>query len=299
MRAYQPGQIQDHLWYFGRKESGVYLLEGAAESMIISGGMSYIVPEVLRQFEEFGINKERITKLLILHSHFDHVGIVPFFKRLLPDLQIYASSRAWEILGMPKAVETINKFSRHVAARMGMTEVCAGYDLDWWNGLHGVPLREGDSIGLGDGEVVILETPGHSSCSISAYVPKLEALFPSDAGGIPYGNTVFASGNSNFTEFQRSLEKLSKLKVHLFGADHYGYITGEEAARFMAETIETAKRFRAAVEECYRRIGDIDAAAKELIDAFYREHPDYFLSPEIHLGVYRQIVRHIAGALES
>jgi len=298
MRTYRAGKIQDHLWYFGRKESGVYLLEGSVGSMIISGGMSYIVPEILRQFDEFGINKDRITKLLILHSHFDHVGIVPFFKHLLPDLQIYASSRAWEILGMPKAIETINEFSRYVAERMGMAEACSGYDLDWRNGLQGAHVREGDYISLGDIEVLILETPGHSSCSISAYVPKLKALFPSDAGGIPYGNTMFASGNSNFTKFQRSLEKLSKLDVHLFGADHYGYITGKEAPQFMAETIETAKRFRADVEACYWRTQDIDAAAKELIDAFYIEHPDYFLSPEIHLGIYRQIVRHIADALE-
>jgi glyoxylase-like metal-dependent hydrolase (beta-lactamase superfamily II) len=298
MRTHQPGKIRDHLWYFGRKESGVYLLEGNNESMIISGGMSYIVPQVLRQLKEFCITTERITKLLILHSHFDHVGIVPFFKQLLPDLEILASRRAWEILSMPKAVETVNEFSRLVAERMGMADAYSGYDLDWRNGLHGTPVREGDCINLGDMEVLILETPGHSSCSISAYVPRLKALFPSDSGGIPLKQTILTSGNSNFTKFQQSLEKLQSLDVHILGADHFGYITGEEATRFIADTIDAANRFRAAVEACYRRTRDIDIAARELIGSFYAAHPDYFLSPEIHLGVYRQLVRHIADALE-
>ena len=41
----------------------VYLLQGE-EDMIIEGGMSYIVPDMLRQFQERGINLNRITRLL-------------------------------------------------------------------------------------------------------------------------------------------------------------------------------------------------------------------------------------------
>jgi glyoxylase-like metal-dependent hydrolase (beta-lactamase superfamily II) len=81
MRIRKPGKILDHLWYLGYEESGIYLLDGGDEAMIINGGLSYIVPQVLRQLSEFNINEEKVTKFLILHSHFDHVGIVPFFKR--------------------------------------------------------------------------------------------------------------------------------------------------------------------------------------------------------------------------
>ena len=98
MRIRKPGKVRDRLWFLGRKESGVYFLEGNDESIIINGGMSYIVSDLLRQFKEFGIDEERITKLLILHAHFDHVGMVPFFKRRHPKIDIYASRRGWEIL---------------------------------------------------------------------------------------------------------------------------------------------------------------------------------------------------------
>jgi hypothetical protein len=36
-----------------------------------------------------------------------------------------------------------------------------------------------------------------------------------------------------------------------------------------------------------------------MVDAFYRENPEYILAPEILLGVYRQLVRHIALAMED
>ncbi|UCH07302.1 MAG: hypothetical protein JSV55_14720, partial [Deltaproteobacteria bacterium] len=66
MRIREPGKIRDNLWYLGSEESAVYLLEGHDESMLISGGMNYLVPALLRQFSDFAIDTERITKILIL-----------------------------------------------------------------------------------------------------------------------------------------------------------------------------------------------------------------------------------------
>ena len=75
----------------------VYLLKGK-EYMIIEGGMSYIVPDLLRQFRERSIDISKITRLsLVLHSHFDHCGIAPFFQRKIPGLRIVGSGRSQEL----------------------------------------------------------------------------------------------------------------------------------------------------------------------------------------------------------
>ncbi|MFB3884607.1 MAG: MBL fold metallo-hydrolase [Thermodesulfobacteriota bacterium] len=297
MRIRKRGRVLDRLWFLGREESGVYLLEGNDESMILSGGVGYIVPDLLQQFKEFGIHEERIRKLLILHAHFDHVGVVPFFKRRHPRLEIYASRRGWEILRMEKAIRTINEFSRRVANRMGKEEAYSTYDLDWRDDVVGKTVSEGDRIDLGGLEVFILEIPGHSSCSIGAYAPSLKALFPTDGGGIPLDETIVTSGNSNYTQYQQSLERLKNLEVDYYCADHYGYVTGEEAREFIPKTIEMAKQERARMEEAYRSTNDIDRAAQKLASFFSEEHPDYFLPPEISLDVYRQMVRHVAAAM--
>ena len=82
-------------------------------------------------------------------------------------------------------------------------------------------------------------------------------------------------------------------------ADHYGYLTGEEAGEFVPKTIEMAKKHRAEIEKAYRSTGDIDKVAKAMVNSFYYENRGYFLSPEIFLEVYRQMVRHIASAMEG
>lgn len=299
MRIRKPGKVHERIWFLGREESGVYLLEGDDGSMMVSGGMSYIVSDIIRQFNEFRIDESRIKKLLILHSHFDHVGIIPFFKRRNPEMEIYASERAWEILQMDKAILTINEFSRNVEKRMKREDIASAYDLEWRNDVSGKTIREGDRIDLGGLEVLILEIPGHSSCCIAAYIPKLKALFPTDGGGIPFDQTIVTSGNSNYTKYQQSLERLKDLKVDYYCADHYGYVIEEEAREFISKSIEMAKINRTQMEEAYRSSQDIDAAARKIISSFYEENPSYFLSPEIFLDVYRQMVRHIAMVIEG
>lgn len=77
MRIRDFGKVRDNLWHLGREESGIYVLQGLEHSMIINGGMSCILPDILRQMKIFNIDEGRIDKLLILHAHFDHVGTGP------------------------------------------------------------------------------------------------------------------------------------------------------------------------------------------------------------------------------
>jgi len=299
VRIRKPGKITDHLWYLGREESGVYLLEGKDTSMIISGGVSCIVPDLLRQFKEFGIEESKIGKLLILHAHFDHVGIVPFLKRRHPELEVLASERGWQILSMPRAIETINTFSTFASEMFNVADDLSSYDLEWREDITGSAVSETDRIELGGVTASVIETPGHSSCSISAYVPELKALFASDGGGIPFRNEIITSGNSNYTQYQQSLEKLRFLDVEFICADHYGYVTGEEARNYIDAAIDAARKFRALMESVYKRKGSVDDAVKELVDNTIKTRPDYFLPREILTGVYNQMVKHIAKSLDN
>jgi 2-aminobenzoylacetyl-CoA thioesterase len=273
------------------------MLEGRDGSVIISGGMSYLVPDLLHQFDEFGLKEDRIQGIIILHAHFDHIGIVPFFRIRNPGLKIYASARAWQILSEPKNIDTINQFSGRLTERMNVHVPYPVHQLDWPVGLSGEVISEGDVIDLGNREIQIFETPGHSSCSISAYVPQIRALFPSDGGGIPYKGTILASANSNFTLYLESLKKMEMLQIDYFCADHFGYICGDEAKSYISSSIDLAIKERARLEDIYRRSLDIDLAAREMASSFIKANPDYFLTFEIYEGVCRQMMRHIAKTM--
>ncbi len=298
MQSQAPGKICDGLWYLGFPETGVYLLESNSEYMLISGGMSYIVPTIIEQMKEFGLKENRISKMIILHAHFDHVGIVPYFSRKYPQIKIYASERAFQILSNPRAVKTINDFSRGVAARMGMDDVYTMYDLDWSLGVTGEKLHDEDEIILGGTKTKVIETPGHSSCSISVYVQSLRALFPSDGGGIPYKNKIVPAANSNYTHYVESLKKLERLEVDYLCADHFGYVYGEQARDYSVHSLDAANEEYTLSEEVYRRTRDIEIAAKEIATTFLAQNPDYFLPLEIYLGICRQTMKHVAGNLK-
>jgi glyoxylase-like metal-dependent hydrolase (beta-lactamase superfamily II) len=261
--------------------------------------MSYLVPDLLHQFDEFGLKEDRIQGIVILHAHFDHIGIVPFFHRRNPGLKIYASARAWEILREPKHIDTINQFSHQLTERMRIQVPYTTDELDWPVGLSGAIVSEVDAIDLGNRQVQIFETPGHSSCSISAYVPQIRALFPSDGGGIPYKGTILAAANSNFTLYLESLKKLELLPTDYLCADHFGYVYGDEARTYISSSIDSAMKERARLEDIYRRSFDIDTAAREAASSFIRENPDYFLTLEIYEGVCRQMIRHIAKTINQ
>ena len=295
MRFRKAGKVTENLWYLGREEAGVYIFEGRDDAILINGAMSYILPDVLEQMKTFRIDAKKIGKILILHSHFDHVGIVPYFKRNYPGIDVYASAPAWKIIAMPKAIEVMNSYSKLSAKWWGVASALDAYDIDWRDDITGITLAEGDKIELGGVSLLILDTPGHSNCSITAYELGIKVMFASDAAGIAYKDFCFPSMNTNMTQYLASLEKLKPLPVSYLCGDHYGYITGDEASRFLDLTFKEGVKWKAIMEDIYRKYGgDIDAAGKAITDYFYKQMPDYFIQRDILEGVFKQMLKFIS-----
>ena len=292
MRSSNPGQIDEGLWLLGTKESCVYLLEGSQSSALISAGMSYILPDLLRQINDFGISANKIEHIIILHSHFDHVGIVPFLKRKWPHVTIYASVRGWQVLNSPKAVSIINDYTMKVCRRVrGNTDDLSLLDWQWRYDAQGDDLGEGSRIDLGNRHIEIHETPGHSSCSISAYVPQLKALFPSDAAAIPYRDEFVIAAGSSFRQYLQSLDKLSGLDIEILCADHYGYVSGDEAKHYIARSKAAADQMIDRLLLALRQESSVEQVARQLVKSHFDLRPDYFVDPDILLSTYTRMLK--------
>jgi glyoxylase-like metal-dependent hydrolase (beta-lactamase superfamily II) len=300
MRVKKTGLIDEGLWLLGTEESCVYLLEGSRSSILISAGLSYILPECFRQIAAWGINEKKIDHIIILHAHFDHVGVVPFLKRKWPHVTVYASSRGWEVLANPKAISVINEFTLKVCRRVrGSSDILSSLDWQWRDDVRGEHLKQNSCIDLGDRHVEVYETPGHSSCSISAYVPQLKALFPSDAAAIPYQDEYVIAAGSSFDAYQQSLDMLAGLDVQLLCADHYGYITGEEATRYIAQSKSAAGQMIDKLRLALRKEGGVEPAAARLVKLHFERWPDYFVHPDILLSTYAQMLKQFTHSDEQ
>lgn len=294
MRILEPRRVHPQIDYLGRQEMCVYLLMGQ-EYMIIEGGMSYIVPNILKQFGERHLDSSKITRLLLLHSHFDHCGIVPFFKRMLPQLKVLGSRRSQELYRREKVVQFIRDRNREMLQLLKMEKEAAELNLEVDQIAVDEVVGEGDVIDLGDGvRVKIIEMPGHSSCSIAAYVEPLRALFPSDAGGIPgEDEEIFPAGNEDYLLYQKSLEKLQPLDVEILGAARHGVFVGKEAREFIPRSIEAAERMRLEILQQFQGVENLEEKIVQLAKDRYERLKAKDIPWEVYVGLMRGVIKNI------
>ncbi|MBW1711278.1 MAG: MBL fold metallo-hydrolase [Deltaproteobacteria bacterium] len=294
MRITEPGRITDRIFFLGRTESCVYLVKGYEEYALIGGGMSYIAPEIPAQIRNFGLDEDKIKRLIILHAHFDHVGCMPYFKKRWPWAKITASAKVKEMFVNPMVIDTVTTANQALAEEYGLEKEIQEQGLLDFAGLEiDKAVGEGDSLSCGDLTFEIIDARGHSSCSIAVYLPEEKALFASDSGGIPYGKKAFTVANSNFDLYQQTLKKMAALDVDVFLAGHYGALIGQDAGDFIKESIEEAQETRELIEECYARIGDIRKTAQEITRIRLDASPGYFLSEEMVGKTTLQMVKNL------
>jgi hypothetical protein len=168
---------------------------------------------------------------------FDHLGVVPGGKGpsghggpgLLASLGGSVHAKPW-----PRS--TIQPYGHGKDGSSGGTEELR---LRWRDDVMGRTVREDDRIELGGLVCPDLETrairPARSPLRAEGGMP----LFASTEGHSLQG-LFDPLGNSGFTKFEESWKKWTAPRGMLC-ADHYGFITGEEAGRFVARTREAAK----------------------------------------------------------
>jgi glyoxylase-like metal-dependent hydrolase (beta-lactamase superfamily II) len=290
----RPGKVTDRILLLGRKESCVYLLKGEEEYTLLGGGTAYIVPEVVEQLKEFSIAEQKIKRIVILHSHFDHCGIVPFFKKRWPWAKVTASSRAKDLLSDPKVIASIDYLNKALIAEHGREEEGEDLGLEF----SGIDVEEvvkgGDILSCGDLSMEVIDVPGHSSCSVAVYVPGEKAMFASDAGGVPLGDQVFTSANSNFDKYQESLEKMAGYEIEVYLAEHFGARTGDDGRGYLEKAMEAAIKTRGILEASYASTRDVKKSTEEVTDRLMTMLPESFMPRDIIAMVAGQMLRYIA-----
>jgi len=240
----------------------MYLLKGD-RYLLLGGGMSYVVPSVEEQMDRFGVDRDRIMGLLILHSHFDHTTAAPYFMQAYPEMEIMASAGTKKVMGIEKAVKNIAALDRDTRRLYGVDNRFRGISLEFKPPEITRTLGDGDTVDLGGGVgISILETPGHSKCSITAYEPALQYLFPSDGVPLPVldEGQLMLMANDNIAQYLKSLERMASLEVAAVCCEHGGAVHGEDATSFLQQGLELTR----SKYTDYRRAMQSGADAREL-----------------------------------
>ncbi len=293
----EPGKITERITFLGRVDSCVYVVDGGDESVLIGGGLSCLVPEVLRQLDAFNIDEEKIKKLIVLHAHFDHCGIIPFFKKRWPHAKIIASNRAKQMFSDPRILQIFSDLNMDVLSQTGLREQAEEEGFLYTGVSVNRTVGEGDILSCGDLTLEVIDTPGHSSCSIAIYIPQEKALFPSDSAGFCYSGQFQPAANSNYDDYQKTLNKLAAYDIHAILPEHFGAAVGEEAGNYLPRAIEAAKEERAIMEDSFRRTRDIIKSRDEIMAVLGDRAPAPFLSQEVRAAIVGKTLKFIAATI--
>ena len=295
----EPGKITERIIFLGRFESCVYLVDGGAESVLIGGGLSYIVPDMIAQLRDLGIEERKIKKLFVLHAHYDHCGIIPYFKKSWPWAEVVASGRAKKVFSDPKISQALADLNRKATMGGGLTEEAEKHGFEFTNITVERVVKGGDTVPCGDLTLEVIDAPGHSSCSIAIYIPQEKALFTSDSAGVCFAGQIQPTANSNYDHYQQTLIRLSQYDVDVLLPEHFGVAIGEEARSYLPRAIEAAKRERAMLEESYMRTRDIKKSTEEITEILVRETPAPFIPRDVRATVVSQMLKFISSKIET
>jgi glyoxylase-like metal-dependent hydrolase (beta-lactamase superfamily II) len=210
----------------------LYVVENEGERMMIDAGEELAARKILNKLKDFGLYP--IHKILLTHSHFDHVQAVGKLKRLMKDdkIEVLASEKAIKNLKTP---ELMNKYF--------------GYAVDPIENV--TPLKEGDIINLNGLQLEVLNFFGHTQDSIAIFDEKNRNIFVGDAVIDKLDqHTImpeFVPPDFNESEYLHTLDKLKNMKDELdsLSLGHFGVWKGDD----FNNIVDTAKEFHLNVKE--------------------------------------------------
>jgi glyoxylase-like metal-dependent hydrolase (beta-lactamase superfamily II) len=173
--------------------SHVYLIKGDSRNVLIDTGVAGKFAVLRERLAELGLHVKDVDLIILTHEHYDHIGATAFFHRTA----VVTAHRL-----------TANKLElqdEFVTFRKYRDQSGKPFWVDVW-------LEEGSTIDLGNYELQVIHTPGHTSGCICLYEPRARLLFT--------GDTVFAGGTlseiavgGNVSDYVNSVRRLSNLKI--------------------------------------------------------------------------------------
>jgi glyoxylase-like metal-dependent hydrolase (beta-lactamase superfamily II) len=151
-------------------DCNVYLVDGGSEMALIDTGGGNGVNSFLQNITNDGLNPNKITKTLITHCHFDHIGGNYDIKKEISTILLCHPADK-------EAIEKLNEYSLYnMAQERGLEFKASKIDET---------VNEGNYINVGDINLKVVHNPGHTPGCISFLLndDNVKSLFCGDIAG--------------------------------------------------------------------------------------------------------------------
>ena len=163
----------------GCGSGAVFLIKGKA-NLLFEAGMAYAADQMVENIKR-ELGDAELDAVLLSHSHYDHVAALPYVRQAWPEIKAYAAEYACHIFEKTKAKQMMFHMSKTAAE-----ESHHEWKSDDYKGellYADKPLEDGDRIALGEFVVEVIETIGHTQCSVSFLINN-EVMISSETIGL-------------------------------------------------------------------------------------------------------------------
>lgn len=182
------------------EETHCYLLIGTKKALLIDTGLGVSnIKKVVKSITSLPI------EVATTHVHWDHIGGHKYFN----DILVHKDEEDWlsDKFPIPLAVVKANLLN-------GSCDFPEEFDIENYQIYKGKPsmvLHDNDIIDLGNRQVKIIHTPGHSPGHICFYEEKREYLY---AGDLIYAGCLYAFyPTTDPVKFMESVKKVKDLPL--------------------------------------------------------------------------------------
>lgn len=207
-----PFCIAGNLYYVGNKNVSSHLIDTGEGLILLDTAFPQTVYLLLNSIYQLGFHPQDILYIIHSHGHYDHFGGT----RALVELIGAKTALGEQDIGVLSARPDMSW-----APEYGV-EFHEQFDVN-------LPLRDGDTISLGNTEIRCLHTPGHTDGTMSYIFNVVEGNRQFTAGihGGPGLNTLsddyiakYGRSATARNEYLHSLAKLKQQPVELFIGAH-------------------------------------------------------------------------------
>ncbi|MDD2586958.1 MAG: MBL fold metallo-hydrolase [Syntrophomonadaceae bacterium] len=292
-------KLTDNVLLLGNGNFNYYIV-GKKESILIECGTSAGVSIFANEWSQLK-EKPEIKYILVMHSHFDHVCGIPMLKKLFPEAQVIASQVAQKILLLDKVKVALGKadeFIINTYAKEGLLPTRPD-KIDINNLKVDLAVKEGDSLKSGDGlKIDVFEAPGHSPCSIAAYLSSDKVMFISDAAGYmtPDGlmSPVFFQ---DYDLYLQTIKRLSQFPTEVLGVGHGNVPLGANQVKdFYSQGLQAAEEAFNSIKEKLIQGQSEESITAELFNTYIKGALSYY-PEDMMLGSMYLLVKNVKSRL--
>jgi len=208
----------------------LYILKGSKNFLIDTGSITRargFYDNINKVLVEINAHVPGIQTLLLTHTHWDHVGSSSFLQKKY-GFDVVCSHRGVDLLKKESVIRYINRLNQdHKKLENDASDTV----FDGLENIEGV--KDGDKIEIDETcYLEVLETPGHTKCSVSYYLQPWKVLFCGDSTGVTEQTGVLRPlFLSSYTDYENSLKKLCGLDIEVLAFPHNRYINDKEKIR--------------------------------------------------------------------